>query len=77
MAAGLPIGSGYVEATCKTLVATRMKRSGARWKPRGGQAIMHMRSLAMSTRWEEGMDFLLGTYVAQVGLDAEAGAGVA
>jgi len=64
VASGLPIGSGYVEATCKTIVATRMKRSGARWKTDGGQAIMNLRCLAISARWQAGLDFLLGTYVA-------------
>jgi len=34
----LPIGSGVVEAACKTLVAQRMKRSGMRWLQSGGQA---------------------------------------
>ena len=61
-AEGLPIGSGHVEATCKTIVSTRMKRSGARWKTAGGQAIMLLRSLATSARWDDGMDFLLDTY---------------
>jgi hypothetical protein len=36
----LPIGSGVVETACKTLVAQRMKRSGMRWLPSGGQAIL-------------------------------------
>jgi hypothetical protein len=49
--AGLPIGSGNVEATCKTLVAVRFKRAGARWTLPGGQAVMHMRSLAASGLW--------------------------
>lgn len=61
-AAHLPIGSGHVEATCKTIVTTRMKRCGARWKHDGGQAIMHFRSLATSSRWDHAMDFLLETY---------------
>jgi hypothetical protein len=61
-ASRLPIGSGTVEATCKTLVTVRMKRSGARWKGPGGQAILNLRSLAVSRRWQPAMDFLLDTY---------------
>lgn len=61
-ALNLPIGSGHVEATCKTIVSTRMKRCGARWKHDGGQAIMQFRALATSSLWEDAMDFLLGTY---------------
>ena len=38
-AQNLPIGSGVIEATCKTLVTQRMKRSGQRWTIDGGQAI--------------------------------------
>lgn len=59
---GLPIGSGHVEATCKTLVATRMKRCGARWKTPGGQAVLSLRSLAKSSRWDAAMGILLPTW---------------
>ncbi len=57
-----PIGSGHVEATCKTLVSTRMKRCGARWKDAGGQAVLSLRSLAKSSRWQPAMDLLLPTW---------------
>ncbi len=61
-AKGLPIGSGHVEATCKTLVSTRMKRCGARWKTAGGQAVLSLRSLAKSSRWDPAMKLLLPTW---------------
>lgn len=48
---GLPIASGVIEATCKTLVTQRMKRSGMAWTARGGQAILTLRSLIQSDRW--------------------------
>ena len=61
--AGLPVGSGHVEATCKTIVSVRMKRAGARWKEHSGQAILNLRSLACSHRWRPAMDITLGSYV--------------
>ena len=59
---GLPIGSGHVEATCKTLVSTRMKRCGARWKTPGGQAVLSLGAVAKSSRWNAAMAILLPTW---------------
>ena len=49
---GWPIGSGPVEAACKTLVKTRLCRSGMRWSRKGGQAILDFRTYIKSNRWD-------------------------
>jgi hypothetical protein len=49
---GLPIGSGPVEAACKTLVKTRMCRSGMRWTRQGGEHILDIRTYVKSDRWD-------------------------
>ena len=58
----LPIGSGVVEAACKTLVTQRLKRSGMRWRRAGGQAILTLRSLLQSSRFEQAWGLLSKTY---------------
>ena len=58
----LPIGSGVVEAACKTLATQRMKRSGMRWRHPGGQAILTLRALAHSERFDRAWSLLSNTY---------------
>jgi hypothetical protein len=58
----LPIASGVVEAACKTLVTQRLKQSGMRWANLGGQAILTLRSLIQSERWESGWALLRENY---------------
>jgi hypothetical protein len=62
----LPIGSGVVEAACKTLVAQRMKRSGMRWLQNGGQAILTLRGLIQSDRWDRGWTMLAESFRTRV-----------
>jgi len=69
---GLPIGSGVVEAACKTLVTQRMKRSGMRWRDAGGQAILTFRGLIQSERFDHGWQLLAGTYRKEVKLPGNA-----
>jgi len=64
----LPIGSGIVEAACKTLVTQRLKRSGMRWRHDGGQAILTLRALEQSSRFDRAWRMLAATYVHQVRL---------
>ncbi len=53
----LPIGSGVVEAACKTLVKQRFCQSGMRWKQVGLKAVMSLRALVLTPgRWEQFWD---------------------
>lgn len=50
---GLFVGSGVVEAGCKTIVGQRLKCSGMHWTVRGANAILALRCLELSNRWED------------------------
>ena len=49
----IPIGSGIVEAACKTLVKQRMDCSGCRWNYEGMEEVLVTRSMAMSNKWDD------------------------
>ena len=65
-AQNLPIGSGVVEAACKTLVTQRMKRSGQRWSSDGGQAILTFRALAQSELFDGAWKLVSAEYRSDV-----------
>ena len=57
-----PIGSGVVEASCKTLVGQRLKRSGMSWQRNGGQGILTFRSLIKSHRFDKAWGIIAAHY---------------
>jgi hypothetical protein len=51
-AQGLCVSSGVVEAGCKVVVGTRLKRAGMRWTLAGADAIIALRACRLSGRFE-------------------------
>lgn len=50
---GLFVGSGVIEAGCKSLIGLRLKQSGMEWSVRGANAIIALRCMLQSARLEE------------------------
>ena len=48
---GMMIGSGPVEAGCKTVVCQRMKQAGMRWSRDGADAMLAVRTATLSNQW--------------------------
>jgi hypothetical protein len=51
-ALNLPIGSGAIESTCKTLIERRLKGAGMRWTESGAQSVASLRAVYRSGRWD-------------------------
>ncbi len=49
---GLFVGSGVVEARCKTVVGQRLKQAGMHWTIEGADAIIALRCREASSTWE-------------------------
>jgi hypothetical protein len=52
-AQGLFVGSGVVEAGCKTVIGQRLKQSGMEWSVRGANAVIALRCNRLSGRLED------------------------
>src|SRR6266699_89896 len=52
-AQGMHVGSGIAEAACKTVVATRLKRSGMRWTPAGLDALLPLRTSVLNRTYDD------------------------
>jgi hypothetical protein len=52
-AQGLFVGSGVVEAGCRTIIGQRLKQSGMEWSHRGANAIISLRYVMKSDRLED------------------------
>lgn len=50
---GLFVGSGVIEAGCRTVIASRLKRSGMFWSLRGANAITALRCTRLSNRFDD------------------------
>jgi len=47
------VGSGVIEAGCKTVIGSRLKRSGMFWTVRGANAILALRCCHLNGRFED------------------------
>lgn len=50
---GLFVGSGVLEAGCRTVIGQRLKQSGMHWSVKGANNIIALRCCLLSNRWED------------------------
>jgi hypothetical protein len=53
LAKGLPIATGIVESTCKTLINRRMEGSGMLWSLDGAEAMLKLRGVFLDELWDD------------------------
>ena len=64
--AGLPVGSGVTESTCKTVIGQRAKGAGQRWREVGLRGVVTLRALHQSDRLPRFWSHLATGYTANV-----------
>ncbi len=47
------VGSGVLEAGCRTVIGQRLKQSGMHWSVKGANSIIALRCCFLSNRWED------------------------
>jgi hypothetical protein len=57
---GLFVGSGVLEAGCRTVVGQRLKQSGMHWTVAGANHIIALRCCFLSNRWEDFWEHRVG-----------------
>jgi hypothetical protein len=50
---GLFVGSGVIEAGCRSVIGQRLKQSGMHWTVNGANSIIALRCCMASNRWED------------------------
>ena len=58
------VGSGVIEAGCKSVIGSRLKQSGMFWTVRGANAIIALRCNRMSRKFENYWESRLGAKAA-------------
>ena len=53
LAEGYPIASGVIEGACRHVVKDRMERTGMSWTRSGAQAMLNLRAIWTSNRWDD------------------------
>lgn len=57
---GFFVGSGVIEAGCRTVIGQRLKHSGMHWSVRGANNIIALRCCIASNRWEDFWEYKAG-----------------
>jgi hypothetical protein len=57
LAAGYPIASGVIEGACRHIVKDRLERTGMNWTIPGAQAMLELRCVYLTDRWQAFTDF--------------------
>lgn len=63
---GFPTASGVTEGACKSLIAARCKRSGQRWQQDGLTAILTLRAMVQSDRYDRMWRLFATRFIADV-----------